>query len=56
MSSPPHQETAASFARAAQCLDFGGQWEKCCLLQAFVKSLRQLSRHKTATVQLALPS
>lgn len=25
MSSPPHQEMAASFRQAAQCLDFGGQ-------------------------------
>lgn len=31
MSSPPHQETAASSAWAAQCLDFRGQWEKGCL-------------------------
>lgn len=35
MSSPPHQETAANFAQAAQCLDFGGQQEKCCLPASF---------------------
>lgn len=55
MSSPPHQETAASSAWATQCLDFGGQWQKRCLPASFCEEpvpaeLTQTSDHATGTV------